>query len=232
MMARYYSSSLGRFMAVDPATYSSSVADPQSWNRYIYANNNPLGFVDPRGTDPRNIYCMAGLCGGGGGPIGAMVSSGGASQNSEARSAARNAQGMSYPVGECLLPVESVVVVASAPNPLLVFLYDLLDDYRHSYDPGIAIGMSHAIEAGGGAIRVTAKAIKHILDRHSVQGARAVGKSLFAAGEDVAALAKAAEAVHVIRTPIIPPYRTFIFPLFQVRRDAPGGVHAGAGWFA
>lgn len=51
MLARYYSSSLARFMAVDPAADSSSLGDPQSWNRYAYAANNPLKFVDPDGRD-------------------------------------------------------------------------------------------------------------------------------------------------------------------------------------
>ena len=52
MLARYYSSSLGRFMAVDPAlAISQNVGIPQRWNRYTYALNNPLKFVDPDGRD-------------------------------------------------------------------------------------------------------------------------------------------------------------------------------------
>jgi RHS repeat-associated protein len=50
MLARYYSSSLGRFMAVDPSAESIVLSDPQSWNRYAYAANNPLRYVDPDGT--------------------------------------------------------------------------------------------------------------------------------------------------------------------------------------
>jgi len=49
MLARYYSSSLGRFMAVDPSGESVELGNPQSWNRYVYASNNPLRFVDPDG---------------------------------------------------------------------------------------------------------------------------------------------------------------------------------------
>jgi RHS repeat-associated protein len=49
MMARYYSSSLGRFMAVDPAAASVKPEKPQTWNRYTYALNNPLFYVDPDG---------------------------------------------------------------------------------------------------------------------------------------------------------------------------------------
>src|SRR5437867_12691611 len=64
MVARYYEAPLGRFLGVDPA--EGVPRDPQSWNRYSYAGNNPLMFIDPTGTDPRNIFCMAGLCGGAG----------------------------------------------------------------------------------------------------------------------------------------------------------------------
>ena len=47
--ARYTSSSLGRFLSVDPTRVSVSVIDPQSWNRYSYALNNPLVYTDPNG---------------------------------------------------------------------------------------------------------------------------------------------------------------------------------------
>jgi RHS repeat-associated protein len=73
--ARYYSSSLGRFMSPDP--YNSIVVrqgmkagglpeaavhnffngfldQPQNWNKYIYALNNPLRFVDPTGAAPQD----------------------------------------------------------------------------------------------------------------------------------------------------------------------------------
>jgi RHS repeat-associated protein len=47
--ARYDSSSLGRFMSPDPLMASAAVFDPRTWNRYSYALNNPLRFVDPNG---------------------------------------------------------------------------------------------------------------------------------------------------------------------------------------
>ncbi len=50
--ARYYSSSMGRFSSPDPAgPWAADVADPQSWNFYAYARNNPLINVDPTGLD-------------------------------------------------------------------------------------------------------------------------------------------------------------------------------------
>ena len=48
MVARYYSSSLGRFMAVDPGD-DTQLESPQSWNKYAYVRNNPLRAVDPTG---------------------------------------------------------------------------------------------------------------------------------------------------------------------------------------
>ena len=48
MLARYYSSSLGRFMAVDPGN-DSDPENPQSWNKYAYVRNNPIKTTDPNG---------------------------------------------------------------------------------------------------------------------------------------------------------------------------------------
>jgi RHS repeat-associated protein len=49
--ARRYGPISGRWSSPDPAgTASASPMNPQSWNRYAYAFNNPLGFVDTTGT--------------------------------------------------------------------------------------------------------------------------------------------------------------------------------------
>ena len=47
--ARFDFSSIGRFMSPDPLMASATVRDPQTWNRYAYALNNPLRFIDPDG---------------------------------------------------------------------------------------------------------------------------------------------------------------------------------------
>ncbi|HEV7920345.1 MAG TPA: RHS repeat-associated core domain-containing protein [Thermoanaerobaculia bacterium] len=47
MHARFYDSSLGRFLSIDPV--GGSPANPQTWNRYAYARNSPLSFFDPTG---------------------------------------------------------------------------------------------------------------------------------------------------------------------------------------
>ena len=45
--ARYYRVSWGRFTQVDPL--GGSLTNPQRWNGYAYALNNPLRYVDPMG---------------------------------------------------------------------------------------------------------------------------------------------------------------------------------------
>jgi RHS repeat-associated protein len=47
--ARFDSSSLGRFTSPDPLLNSGRPGNPQTWNRYAYALNNPLRIVDPTG---------------------------------------------------------------------------------------------------------------------------------------------------------------------------------------
>jgi len=46
---RYYSSTQGRFTSVDPTLKSIDPTNPQTLNRYSYALNNPLAFIDPDG---------------------------------------------------------------------------------------------------------------------------------------------------------------------------------------
>jgi RHS repeat-associated protein len=48
--ARYYASQLARFTTVDPGHVAGDILNPQSWNGYAYALNNPLRFIDPMGT--------------------------------------------------------------------------------------------------------------------------------------------------------------------------------------
>jgi len=48
---RYFGSSMGRFMTPDAFYKDSHVGDPQSWNEYAYARNNPLRYVDPTGQN-------------------------------------------------------------------------------------------------------------------------------------------------------------------------------------
>lgn len=52
MLARYYSSSLSRFLSSDPGNKArGNLRVPQRWNLYTYARNNPLAFIDPDGRE-------------------------------------------------------------------------------------------------------------------------------------------------------------------------------------
>ena len=46
--ARYYDSSMGRFVSAD--TVVPSASNPQTLNRYSYCLNNPLKYIDPSGN--------------------------------------------------------------------------------------------------------------------------------------------------------------------------------------
>ncbi|MGH9814314.1 MAG: RHS repeat-associated core domain-containing protein, partial [Candidatus Acidiferrales bacterium] len=49
MVARHYAFTLGRFLQPDVPFVDQNPVNPQTWNLYSYARNNPLYFVDPTG---------------------------------------------------------------------------------------------------------------------------------------------------------------------------------------
>jgi len=52
--ARDYYMVTGRFQSVDPVLpVETALRDPQQWNRYAYARNNPLIYTDPDGREVR-----------------------------------------------------------------------------------------------------------------------------------------------------------------------------------
>jgi RHS repeat-associated protein len=55
--ARWYDPEIGRFIQAD--TIIPSPGNPQAWDRYVYANNNPLYYTDPSGHSPA---CMSTEC--------------------------------------------------------------------------------------------------------------------------------------------------------------------------
>jgi hypothetical protein len=57
MHARYYHAALGRWTQADTIVPNS--ANPQDWNRYTYASNNPVLHVDPGGHDDEPWWVSA-----------------------------------------------------------------------------------------------------------------------------------------------------------------------------
>lgn len=78
--ARYYASSMGRFLSPDwsakeePVPYAR-LDDPQTLNLYSYVQNNPLTNVDKDGHCAEAISCTLEFAGGGSffGPVGTVV---------------------------------------------------------------------------------------------------------------------------------------------------------------
>jgi RHS repeat-associated protein len=58
--ARYYGSTMGRFLTPDPLLNSGQPWNPQSWNRYTYVENNPVKYIDPTGLYKWSKNCDEG----------------------------------------------------------------------------------------------------------------------------------------------------------------------------
>jgi RHS repeat-associated protein len=63
--ARYYGSSMGRFMSPDPLNLTEErIMNPSNTlNKYAYAANNPLKYIDPDGQDITYFYDQGGIAG-------------------------------------------------------------------------------------------------------------------------------------------------------------------------
>jgi RHS repeat-associated protein len=67
-MYRFYSMNLGRWHSPDPAGLAAAnPANPQTWNLYAYATNNPTTLIDPTGLED-NGPCYGYYCASYGGP--------------------------------------------------------------------------------------------------------------------------------------------------------------------
>lgn len=47
---------IGRFLSPDPSRLSVNPENPQTWDRYSYVYNNPLGLRDDNGKWPTQIH--------------------------------------------------------------------------------------------------------------------------------------------------------------------------------
>lgn len=65
MFREYSASQQGRWISPDPAGLSAvNITNPQTWNRYVYALNDPIDLVDPLGLDPApaQFICFGDNC--------------------------------------------------------------------------------------------------------------------------------------------------------------------------
>jgi RHS repeat-associated protein len=58
---RYFGSSVGRFISPDSIANDWELGNPQTWNRYAYARNNPLIYTDPDGAAVE-LLCTGNFC--------------------------------------------------------------------------------------------------------------------------------------------------------------------------
>lgn len=56
---RYYSPAMGRFTTADPYGGNENTANPGSWNRYSYTENNPANWIDPDGLNLQHLVPFA-----------------------------------------------------------------------------------------------------------------------------------------------------------------------------
>ncbi len=128
MNGRLYDPELGRFISADP--YVTLPYDGQGLNRYAYALNNPLAFVDPSGFDPPPcMQSSSGNCaqvtvvgirwadlyryfGGGLGQIASAQERDPCGQNSDALTCAMQS-------GRFVSPSSIVLTVGTSPDPTL-----------------------------------------------------------------------------------------------------------------
>jgi len=55
MQARYYDPNMGRFLSIDPVTFMDT-GEPNFFNRYAYAFNDPVNLIDPDGMAPGDRF--------------------------------------------------------------------------------------------------------------------------------------------------------------------------------
>jgi RHS repeat-associated protein len=64
--ARYFQGAQGRFTGPDSKQFTKrTVVSPRKWNKYGYAQNNPLNSIDPDGLDDYKVFIAAPQAGGG-----------------------------------------------------------------------------------------------------------------------------------------------------------------------
>ena len=115
---RQYSNTQGRWLSPDPYSGSYDASNPQSFNRYAYAMNSPLSYVDPSGLDTcgteDGFYDYDASCGaydsGGSGPGGDVGGGGGDGgddgYNGDSYFAFRHVPKPEYPPKQLLIPNE------------------------------------------------------------------------------------------------------------------------------
>jgi RHS repeat-associated protein len=219
--ARYYSSAQGRFISADEPFAGQYESDPQTWNLYQYARNNPLVYVDPTGKD-YDLYDKDGKLLGRVKDASELDKLGYKYTGSMDNGNILNFEGgytATYVEGDPGSPVQALDDSGMTPLARGVFteldrsaaasikLINIAADITLtpiSIISGTALfrgGITTLTIAQAGAstsIRI-GRGLAHVLDRHAVGGAKTAGKSVFNAGEDIVGLIRQAETVSPVQ---------------------------------
>jgi RHS repeat-associated protein len=199
--ARYLSAAQGRFTSADAPFADQWEKDPQSWNLYSYARNNPLRFTDPRGR-----ACVVGPNGNYDDNSGGQSCADVAKDNANLRpSSTTTAQGGNVATAFAL---NALFALSNTANNSFAWMFEQRPNVlqntptNREFTGQVAAGAvfvgTMVIGPGGGAstapreIRVTWKGLLHVIQRHTGDMA---GKSFFGDSAAVTGLVKAAEAV-------------------------------------
>ena len=166
MQQRYYDPVAGRFLSEDPVTTDANTGS--SFNRYVYANNNPYRYIDPDGRDARDDQIAKQLadsnnkcgsyCSGG------VRSGGGTASENASNTGSTLARGSSSIVDLPQIPPSVVDFSAGAGDALLLgtgpYIRDLFDIGGVNRDSNAYSAGAVASLAFGGARLVYAAVVK------------------------------------------------------------------------
>jgi len=183
LRARMYDPQSGRFVQRDPLAKSGSGIT--GWNRYVYAGDNPLRLVDPSGLNPNQARVLSG-----------------SGSNDDNRNCLDPTEGFQL---QCFFP-------QFGPGPGGTLSANAgglknFDPFGKDGEGGGAGGSG----SGRRTITVTQEDLEHVLARHTPGGSDvSAAKSVFTAGEDIAALIRGAEGSPAVKQADGPNYETVV----------------------
>jgi len=191
--ARYYGSRIGRFTTTDPVyNWNENLVDPQRWNRYAYGRNNPLRYADPDGKD---VFTQQ-----------EVFQAWAEYQRGEITLQQYQAQMNAIGKGGLIVTgiYAGVAAAALAPELLAAAAVKAADPQTQAFAQeflqeaaGGPPGAPSPMRVGQG-IAIGAQSLQHVVEGHTLAGAKNFGKSVFAEGENLVSLIKNAEGTNPV----------------------------------
>jgi RHS repeat-associated protein len=186
--ARYYNGARGGFVSEDPVFIGvpskQTITDPQSLNSYSYSDDNPINRSDPSGLQSVNAAAQAQQT-----AIQNQINSIQQQINQLWQNVTINAPKAA--ASGAMNPVTAYNIAKNPSNPISVragagigFVGGIVGTL---FAPE-ARGVDSAVELLNPGIKITESALLHVSERHTVDGVKNAGASVFNAGENVASL--------------------------------------------